>query len=359
MEGKNPYSDEVTQAAQLGIMGRLANPDEDQLAFAYPFFMLFILFPFSGFDIAVSQALWMSLNLLVFLTCLMGVYEKEKLYPLLGLTFYPFCFGIILGNVVNLICVIFLFVFNILILNYNEIKSSTQLYLGFLLSWTIIKPQVSLLLLLYALLICVRHRYFYSLLAFFLSASILSFLSFLFSPDWIIAWISQLQKYAAYNQSLPAFLLASLMSFTSTSPSIWAISLLVIVIMLLFSWYRLTTPLEQVNKKEANYKDLLFLVILAIASVFLMPRTLSHDQLLLMIGLFIGSRPFVRYSPVLLKFSWVFLSVLSWITFAIPISERVSSTNVIFPLVFSVTWLILFIYLYKRHKPEVIGNAPA
>ena len=45
VQGKNPYSDEVTREIQLGMYGRLARPEEDQAAFAYPLFAAYAAAP--------------------------------------------------------------------------------------------------------------------------------------------------------------------------------------------------------------------------------------------------------------------------------------------------------------------------
>src|SRR5690242_16587710 len=45
LQGGNPYSDETTRSIQLGSKGRLVGPDEDQLAFVYPYWRVFYSAP--------------------------------------------------------------------------------------------------------------------------------------------------------------------------------------------------------------------------------------------------------------------------------------------------------------------------
>jgi len=358
LEGKNPYSEEVTQMAQLGILGRLAHPDEDQLGFAYPIFMLFWVMPFAWLDISISQSLWMSLNLLLFLTCLYQIYKEQKSFIFIGLTFYPFCFGIILGNFSNLISVILLYSFYVLILSKEMLKPHHQIYIGFLLAWTIGKPQISLLLLIFALLICLKSHYFYTILAFCLSIMVFVIISWVLLPDWLSFWVGQLQKYAIYNQSTPAYLLSSIMSFTQIPSTFWSMVVMAGTILTFFVWLRIVYKPENIEISNLSYVNLLFFVLLSILSVFLMPRTLSYDQVLLILGLFIGSKPFISRVGLTLKILWIFLSAFSWLTFALPL-PALSSTNVVFPFFFTTCWLIIFLLLYTKFKPKAIVNAPA
>jgi hypothetical protein len=119
-DGANPYTDEVAQTVQIDIMGRLAKPDEDQLAFAYPFFMLFLVIPFAWLDISISQALWMSLNILASITILHKVFDKSRFLGLLVFSTYPVFMGIILGNFSILICFFLLLFFNQILFTERE-----------------------------------------------------------------------------------------------------------------------------------------------------------------------------------------------------------------------------------------------
>jgi hypothetical protein len=67
-EGINPYSEDATLRIQMGMYGRPAYPNEDQVAFAYPLYSLAFFFPLCITDnYALVQAIWFWL-LLVALT---------------------------------------------------------------------------------------------------------------------------------------------------------------------------------------------------------------------------------------------------------------------------------------------------
>ncbi len=59
LEGRNPYEREVALEAQLGLFGRYTEPWEDQVAFAYPLYTLFLFWPLVYVPYAAAQAIWM------------------------------------------------------------------------------------------------------------------------------------------------------------------------------------------------------------------------------------------------------------------------------------------------------------
>ncbi|NIV31338.1 MAG: hypothetical protein GWN58_18130, partial [Anaerolineae bacterium] len=63
-EGEDPYSEEITREIQLGVYGRPAVEGEDQVAFAYPLYVLAVTWPTClSRDFSTVQAVWMTFNL--------------------------------------------------------------------------------------------------------------------------------------------------------------------------------------------------------------------------------------------------------------------------------------------------------
>jgi len=60
LEGKDPYSEEVTLEIQKGMYGRPARGDEDQVAFAYPLYVSVLILPLAFLPYPQAQALWLS-----------------------------------------------------------------------------------------------------------------------------------------------------------------------------------------------------------------------------------------------------------------------------------------------------------
>lgn len=338
----NPYSQEVTQAAQLGILGRLAAPQEDQLAFAYPFFMLFWVFPFAWQDISISQPLWMSLNILLTLTCLIKIFQNKKFFALLGLTFYPILFGIILGNFSNLICLIVLYYFDQVF--FNQPARNRQILLGFLLSWLIGKPQLTTLVLVFAVLICFHMKYLPQVFSFGISLIFLLIVSALLLPNWLDLWIQQIQQYSVYNQAKPAILAQYLLSFTNI-PEKLILGIMIIAVMAVFTgWFLVVHKSENLHNQEKKFRNLLLLNLIILLTSLLIPRTLSYDHTLILVGFFLGSKFLIelncKYQWIALI--WLFYSAISWLT----------SINITFPIIISTSWLIIFWFLSKDKMKE-------
>ena len=107
LRGENPYSDAVTREIQIGMYGRLALPDEDQVAFAYPLYTAFAVAPLVALPYAQAQALWMTLLIftatggVLILARLDRIALKPSMFValLLGaLMYYPSVRGIFLGQ---------------------------------------------------------------------------------------------------------------------------------------------------------------------------------------------------------------------------------------------------------------------
>lgn len=353
LSGANPYSDEVAQIAQFDIMGRLAKPDEDQLAFAYPFFMLFWVIPFAWLDISISQALWMSLNILASITILLKVFDKPRFLGLLGFSMYPVIMGIVLGNFSILICFLLLLFFNQILFSEPEHKS--QVIMGMLLALTLGKPQLTWLIVLFALLMSFRKRFYSLILAFSITAVILLITSFALMPDWLNNWLLQIQKYSEYNHTTPAYILTTLLSRIGISFNFIFPVLLVVAFFIVIFWLVLENRLKDNRAKLLH--QIIFLNLILILSVFLMPSTLSYNQIPILMGIFIGSKYFIASNPKWIPLIWVFYSIISWLILAIPKIAGLSNTDILFPLLTSLSWLCL-LWLFSKRSLTGLANAP-
>ncbi len=104
LQGQNPYDETVAIQSQLGIMRRLAGPEDDQMGFAYPPYALLPTLPFALLPFDWAQAFWLAF---CFLTLVSALYATQptRAIPLMAivLTFFPVTFGLLLGNFVILI----------------------------------------------------------------------------------------------------------------------------------------------------------------------------------------------------------------------------------------------------------------
>lgn len=58
LQGHNPYSDTVTKQIQIGTLGHVAAPEENQYRFVYPAYLAFLILPFLPLPFALAVMVW-------------------------------------------------------------------------------------------------------------------------------------------------------------------------------------------------------------------------------------------------------------------------------------------------------------
>lgn len=205
LRGENPYAAQTTRAIQMGMYGRLAQPDEDQVAFAYPLYAALIAAPLAFLPYSLAQALWMAL--LIF--CVVGgvvslaVVNQIKLSPLVlagivsgALFFYPSVRGIFLGQYA-------LFSFACVALAALALTTKHDVTAGILLSIATVKPQPMIFLfpvILFWAWHKQRQRAVWSAL---LTLALLFGVSFILTPTWLFDFLNALRAYSEYARVGP------------------------------------------------------------------------------------------------------------------------------------------------------------
>ena len=203
LDGRNPYSPAVTLESQLGIYGRPAQPDEDQVAFAYPPHSLIWLLPIVWLDFPWAQAVWLALQLVLLAIVLNACSSNAPiLFRFLPFFTYPIALGLILGNFSLTIGVILLLGFNFFTKRGN-LSPITQYSLGFSLALATIKPQLVWLSLFFLLALAFRRRYHRVWISFFASLAALGLAFLIFIPNWPADWTNQVFAYTAYDLGDP------------------------------------------------------------------------------------------------------------------------------------------------------------
>ncbi len=200
LNGQNPYSDAVTREIQIGMYGRLARPDEDQVAFAYPLYAAYIAAPLVWFSYAIAQALWMALLIMGVVAGALALarVNRSALSPIalavivLGaLFFYPSVRGIFLGQYA-------LFSFACVALAGLGIATNHATTAGILLALASVKPQPVIFLLPVILFWAWwngERRVVWSAL---LTLGGLIGSSFLLAPTWFTDFLNGLRNYSQY-----------------------------------------------------------------------------------------------------------------------------------------------------------------
>lgn len=277
--GLDPYSAEATREIQMGMYGRLARPDEDQVAFAYPLYAAFLAAPFVPFDYAVAESLWIAF--LVLAVCAAGVITARlfelRLTPfvlagllLFVLAFYPTLRGLFLGQYTLLLFASFAFTLFLIARGYDG-------WAGVVLSFSMVKPHIAVLMVACLLVWCAWHKRWRVVGAFALALGAMSIAAMLFVPNWIFEFIGAVTAYQKYISIGPplqvlceTFLPASVAGMTA-----WLGTLLLLVMLI----YRTA---RTIRADLIGFIPTLELAMLI--TTLAMVRTATTDQTLLLIA---------------------------------------------------------------------------
>ncbi len=309
MEGKNPYSEEVTLLSQIGIYGRPATSEQDQVAFAYPAYSLFILVPFAWMDYPWAESAWMVINILLLVSAAYLSFPKAPKW--LGITFlifYPVSFGLILGNFAVTIAAILILFYGLFVHRATP-SPVLQIIMGLGIAWITAKPQFTWFFLIFIALVALKRKYWYFLASLIACWLLLFGISFLTVPGWLPQWLARIQEYAGYVQSRPTIsnFLAVFDSPQMISLGTWitGIACAGISVWLLFRWFKGQLP------------DIKLIAWIGFATYLFHPHGISYEQLCFLVPLlcWMGTKQKLDWK---VDFAfWFFPLILSWGVFII------------------------------------------
>lgn len=201
LEGQEPYSAEVTLQIQNDMYGRPAREGEDQVAFAYPLYVSFLVLPFALLPYPLAQASWLSTLILTALAALMVILRTLDWQPsplgLIGLAlwsvlFYPTARSILLGQ-------FSIIVLALLALALWAIHRGNLFLAGCLLAFSTVKPQMVFLIVPFLLFSAWRRGQRRTLAGFLSTMAVLLILTSAFVPTWIPSFLSGLASYQSYT----------------------------------------------------------------------------------------------------------------------------------------------------------------
>ena len=203
VNGISPYDERVSQASQMMIYGHLADPSigEDKNHFVYPLTSMLFFGLFGLMDYLPARALWMSVIELSLIALVIVSIQlvgwkvkpwKAGLLLLFSLLWYPSARTIILGQFAAI---------NALLLTLGLLLITRKQYYvaGFILSLTISKPQMSILLLPYVLIWALSVRNWELWWGVVTGAIIQIGVSIVLMPDWPVQMIRQVLDYPTYT----------------------------------------------------------------------------------------------------------------------------------------------------------------
>ena len=332
LQGKTPYSQEVTLQSQKTIYHRPAKPDEDQLAFAYPFPGVFLIIPVVWMSLDWAQAFWMSLNILVLLSILFFIFPKSPGIIRFGLMlFYPVFFGIILGNFAILVGAFILVFLQEIFFKSNPAKQK-QIWIGMLISLCIIKPQFTWLYLLLAVIVALKSRLWAFLGSFFVSSLLLVITSLLILPSWPMEWFNRVSEYTAYVKGQP-ILLTYLQAFLPEAFVYPLAGLILFVLCLLSLWLGLKWWRNQ-------FSPLLITAMAGGLTYLVHPHGISYEQITFLLPLLLWAVHAYKYQKRSTLIIWLISILLSWILFFLSFFKVILPAVNEYPFIFYLVWLL-------------------
>jgi hypothetical protein len=201
VEGKDPYSEQVTLEIQNAMYGRPAREDEDQVAFAYPLYVSLLILPYSLLPYPLAQAFWISTlvltllaTLLLILRTLGWVLPPPQLagIALWAVLFYPSARSLVLGQ-------LSIFVLALLALSLWAMQRGRPFLAGCALALSTIKPQMVFLVVPFMLLSAPRGKRHRTLGGFVAAMASLLAVTSIVLPTWIPSFLAGLTSYESYT----------------------------------------------------------------------------------------------------------------------------------------------------------------
>lgn len=280
LQGQNPYTDAVTRQIQIGIYGRPAHADEDQVAFAYPLYAAYLAAPLIGLPYDAAQAAWMALLIIAVVAgglALARVNHIALTPPALAtivlttLLFYPSVRGIFLGQYALISFA--LVAFAILALDTRQ-----DVLAGIVLGLSAVKPQPVILLIPVILFWAWGNGRRGMVLSTLATLALLLGSAFVWVPTWFGDFLNALRAYTQYAQlgpPLESFFQLFLPDFFATLLFIIATVLLVVGLAVLL-WQ---------NRARSWFEFQPLLGFTALVTVLCAGRIGTPDQVFLLLPL--------------------------------------------------------------------------
>jgi hypothetical protein len=339
------------------MYGRLARPDEDQVAFAYPLYAAFFVLPFIMLPYALAESFWIAL-LAMLVVCAVIVLTRffDWYLSLFGLVtfiafilaFYPVLRGIFLGQFTLLVFASF--VFGLALLAQRRDESA-----GWVLALGSVKPHVAFIVLTVILVWGIAQRRWRLLCGFLSALALLVLAATLCLPNWLIEFIGAVGAYQSYIQiGSPLQVLCE-----TLFPAGWASIIAAVLTIVLFGVlvYQLARTIRFGLPGFIPTVELAMIV-----TTLAMVRTATTDQAMLLV-------PWVHWLSHLARagrYGWMWLVagvvlVLPWVVFLSTLSGNQEAP--IATATAATLTLIAYLVVYRRswtpHRTEATENAAA
>lgn len=248
VEGMNPYSLEATEWIQIQLSGAAVTRGTITNDFVYPFYTILVVAPYVLLpNYAWVQAAWqVTLQVMMVASMLMILrYHNWKPRPwLFGLLilwmllWYPTFRALILGQMSVVVHLATILSFWFLFREGPESQTVRDVWAGFFIALSTIKPQMQFLIIPFLVLWGFRNKRWVFLTSAAGSMLLLSGISFLMLPSWLDDWIWQLTRYTTYTPPGVLFILTdTTLQLGAASGSIELVLTLACVGYLIYGWW--------------------------------------------------------------------------------------------------------------------------
>ncbi len=345
-EGVSPYAERVGEESQREIYGRLAEGDEDEFQFVYPFYLIFYMGPLPLLEFDIAAAIFMEILLILLAATLAMSLDMIGWLPkpvtlgmmiLFVIMAYFSVRGLLLGQPAFLA-----YFFHIVA--YWALARRRDRLAGVMLALSTIKPQTGYLIVPLLLIWAWWNQRRLMVYAFVSSFGLLMGASFVLFPAWFMEWINRTVDYSTYTERLSSMYI--LTHVIDGAPDILtAIAQVILAIILLF-------PVARFWRRavfEQQYDDFLWGMMLTMAATLIVaPRVATTYYVELYPAIFVGMMLLEKRSAAILVGGTLILIAGYWILHIVSLpsdaeaGREASIVYVAFPM------LVYFWLLWRR-----------
>ncbi len=353
-KGISPYNSRVSLASQQMIYGRPASLEngEDIAHFVYPLNSMLFFGPFGLLDYTLARAVWMTLLEL----CLAGAalaslriagWQVKPLWAasmvLFAIFWYPGLRTIVLGQFsgVNALLILLALLF---------IQEGRDVPAGILLALSTAKPQMTFLLLPFALLWSVSTRRFRLTWSILISLGMILVVTLALLPGWPGQFLAQLKEYTTYTDQNGSLIHETALLLPGFTLPINIVLNAILIGYLLLEWWLTLGK----GARRFIWAALLTLVI----TNFLAVRTATPHYVallpafFLLFGFFAESRP--RGAPLINLLGLLLLLMGQWALFVWTLSGNAESMAMYYPV--PLLALLALVIVRRRISGQIEPN---
>ncbi|MBN2304970.1 MAG: DUF2029 domain-containing protein [Anaerolineae bacterium] len=353
-DGLSPYGDEASLNIQERIYGRAAQGDEDPGFFAYPFYVVLLLFPLAAMSYAWASAIWMVLlevcliGALILLLDLFRWRVKPWLLAILllwTLTYYYAARGLLLGQPG-------LLVYFLEVLTLWALAKDRDRLAGAALAVSTLKPQMGFLIVPFLLIWAWRGKRWPFIGTFAAVWGGLMLASFVAQPSWLGDWIDQLRRYPSYTDfGAPVWIVMQHILGLGTIGE-WVINLALYALML-WGWYAV---LIRGRAERFDWVVILTLTITHLSAL----RTATPHYVIFTVPLVFYFRELsrlVRAANLWITVIVVVLLIVPWVHFVLTVEGDFEHPTVYLLLPFGMLLLLWITRRWWWDSPPVINQS--